>query len=1074
MDERTARRIQRLLADFSKGKTAAGADIASLKLDRGTRADFDLASLLAPPDLTFGAIANAYPRLAKEMGERDMFSSAALLGGLLTMPDLQGNSFRLQVLAHMAIHLCRGPRKPKLSQITPWFDMLDRGDVGRQEDPAEDLFIELVVGNKANYRIFAGTIEAAAFTTEIFLSFLETSSSPIAPAILQSVFALLKLSEEIARRSELPRNIVGFPNPRRRLTPLKVDISEMLRTRVTFDVSELKALEIDPVELDPFVLGAAPTSSFSTEEIGNSSLERFPLLRSGDKIIVSNPPGIAIAIRRFVIESFLASSQQGELEDGLSHAFGRRLGSDRAFRTLPPLPLEFQRRGNAHIAELVSFFDSGHPLQIIAVVDGLNSYAPDGMLGRVDDAALTRDVQAGIRAAWQRFSSDPEYRGGLTLVIGCSWGRSGMAMPRPPAADWLVESISAHDFITYGRSEGGTVSNLYAMLIAEQKLQRIGIDLANVNGLLNLHAWANKNHGHLVPHERLSADFVSEDGGASLQIPLNSLLEVRHDVASGWDEHGLVDPNGRFIRVRRRHSTPGFGMTALSPFYLAAAHPFTRETVAVYHGGGAEWWMTCSTVTEPEGEADQLSEVALLWAERVARSISKSHPGLTGKWHWKIKFSQQASMHVENTEIPPLAELVSFRLLGNTAHISVSSLFGAAGARSANDAEKRFAAVLLESALAMAGIVADDEAMSILMRDLVPSDGARQMHAFTVPDDRDFVRDDLPPPRKIESLADPSSRIGLGWLCRDRSKGDELHGAECIPYLNDVVKSVIQRMRDRVKLFDRGMLIIFALRRHEAVTYEERRFRRSSRSMSALADDPEKMVEDIGVQISQLNATSLTSRIVAEMALCWSPLQGGITPGSMDLDELMADAAILYYFGGYSDAMNAGVMEQVIKISPAGNVLMNHSFTNNTITPFGVLFQGGRLKHAADTYEANFSNDVHQPEASNSPELEPAFLTAWGQEFGFPFQEIRLFLHAFIDIAAEGKAVVLTDKRALVVKLAELTGDRGELRPDHQGVPPPEQSGLDGSASRLSNSRVATLAVSPAVVDRDAADHRIR
>ena len=1015
-----------MLADFSKGKVAPGADLASLSLESMQRADFDLASFMAPADLSFGAILKAHPRLAKELGERELVSTVALLAGLLTLPDLQGNSFRLQVLVHLCTQVCKGPRRPKLSQIIPLFDMLDRNDVGNHEDPAEDLFVELVVGMEANYRIFSGTIEAAGFTTEIFLSALSHSPSSIAPLIMKSVIALLRLSDEVAQRAELPRNIVGFPNPRRRLPSLKTDISEMLRARVTFEYAELAGLAIDPADLKPFIFNREPAATFAAENIGNSTLERFPLLNNGTKLIVANPSAIALTVRRYVIESFLNEGQQDHIEEEIARAFSRRLASERALRVLPPLPLHFQPRKHAYVAELISILDTGRPLQIIAVVDGLNGYAPERMLGRSDDNSLTRDVQAAIEAAWKRFSSEIGYRGGLTLVVGCGWGRSGLAMPKQPSEDWLVEGISAHDFITYGRSENGSGVNLYAMLKAEQMLRKMDINLSNPNGLLNLHAWANKNGGHLIPHERLSSDFVSEEHGSNLQLPINSLLGLRHSTANGWDEHGLVDPNGRFVRIRRHHPTPGFGAERLKPFYVAVTNPFTTETIAVYEGKNAQWWVSCLTSSIRSGEAEQLAEVALLWAERVARTIEAYQPKLTGRWQWSIQFSQQDPTYIEDPNIPPLEEIVSFQVADETAFISISPQFGSAGARATNEAERRFAGVLLESALAMAGIAVDEEVFSSLMNEVVPSDGARQMHGFTVPDDRDFVRDDLPRPRTIGSLADPSSRIGLGWLRRSRSEGDELQGLECIVYLNETVDAVIERITDRLKSFNRSALIITALRLHEAVTYEERRFQRSFRSMYALADDQEKMVQDIGERVSKLNGVTLACRIVVEMALCASSLEGGSTPGEIDLDELMADAAILFHFGGYSDAMKAGVMKQVIKISPVGDVLMNHSFTDKTITPFGIRFQGGRLKNAASRYEDNFSNEIDEIAPVTAPEFESAFLNAWLEEFGFPFEEIKSFLHAFVDIAAEGKAVVAISRSELVSRLTASAGMSAE------------------------------------------------
>ncbi|TIV73960.1 MAG: hypothetical protein E5V79_03965, partial [Mesorhizobium sp.] len=142
--------------------------------------------------------------------------------------------------------------------------------------------------------------------------------------------------------------------------------------------------------------------------------------------------------------------------------------------------------------------------------------------------------------------------------------------------------------------------------------------------------------------------------------------------------------------------------------------------------------------------------------------------------------------------------------------------------------------------------------------------------------------------------------------------------------------------------------------------------------------------------------------------------------GDIDLGRLMADAAILFHFGGYSDAMRAGVIRQIIRISPAGDVLMDHSFSEKTITPFGQVYQAARLSNAATSYQKNFVSDADDAEPSEeSKALQGELPTAWVEEFGFDFERLPALLSVFQDFAMEGQAIQIIPRSALLAALRE-------------------------------------------------------
>ena len=100
---------------------------------------------------------------------------------------------------------------------------------------------------------------------------------------------------------------------------------------------------------------------------------------------------------------------------------------------------------------------------------------------------------------------------GLTLLVSCGYGRGlRIALEDDLPKDWRLESIAAHDFVTLSWLHDFDSLSLWRVLDAQTAILKQGTELFNINGLLNLVAWAMENNGHLVPHAQLPDDFVGD------------------------------------------------------------------------------------------------------------------------------------------------------------------------------------------------------------------------------------------------------------------------------------------------------------------------------------------------------------------------------------------------------------------------------------------------------------------------------------------------------------------------------------------------------------------------------------
>src|SRR5438128_9510764 len=100
-------------------------------------------------------------KLARVMASYRPRVTIAHTAGLLTAPELQANSIRLEVLVHLAVVCCAGKKEPGYVELGKWLNQhLGRGEMAMLEDPVEDVFISNVGTPEGNRRVFEGTWES--------------------------------------------------------------------------------------------------------------------------------------------------------------------------------------------------------------------------------------------------------------------------------------------------------------------------------------------------------------------------------------------------------------------------------------------------------------------------------------------------------------------------------------------------------------------------------------------------------------------------------------------------------------------------------------------------------------------------------------------------------------------------------------------------------------------------------------------------------------------------------------------------------------------------------------------------
>jgi hypothetical protein len=879
---------------------------------------------------------------------------------------------------------------------------------------------------RGNFRIIEGVAEGAGFHLQRILDLVESmpAKAPFSD-LRRSIDSLLKLSDAVAERAGVRQNALGQEAPYQALPIDLVNRLPAARELVRFSEADLFQLGIQEGSLAEFTFNPAGRSELRAQSTGNSNIERRPISVAGQRVDLLLPTAIAGAIIRFVIEWAIAR--------GLSNAFETALGAtiQKLLRETPVLGdrsrsrVEFERMDGGLIASMMREIDPGRFLHIVAFVDGLDGFLSDGFNGsNSNPAALSAALAFNLQQAVAKANSKPNFRGGLSLLVTCGYGRGFLAgTPRELPTNWKLEFIALHDMITLSWLRQFDALSLWKLLDARDAIEAQGIKFLNVNGLLNLVAWSEQLEGHLVPHGKLPDGFVTPGGSSIVVVPQNALRDLRHRVATAWAPLRVLDSDGEWAKVRKLGDSE-FEEDNAAPLYVSEDDLHAGRLRAVYVAPERPWWIELDAPeNSPRSIVYEHWRMLGVWLNRAAPVLDRSYSSLPLlPFSFKVRFAEilgntnSSPKSLDENQIRFLLR-VSAETGSSTVLIEVGEGYQEGFTHPHNLAERALVEAIVAGAAKAGGESLDIAKQARLAQEICPDPQARWIHRFEARSFRDYVGSQLnETPELIDRLDDGASRIGLGWKARPRERGPDISGvADCTSFLNDVVKVVLGELCESLHSLDRHAFASAILNNHEAASRERDVWERTSQANLALHNDKEAAVRTIVDHKSRLNACFVASRIVLEAAICECPLQGGRAPGKLDLSRTMASAMQAYNLGGWSDAIRWGAIEPRIRITPLGDVHIGQDFMDNIYEPFGRAVAEKLVKQAADSYEEIYETPKVVPTVTGL--VEGDFLNAWQAEFGISMDALRGFLEKLEDKGRNPPSILLELPRSILVEM---------------------------------------------------------
>lgn len=911
-----------------------------------------LLARMRPPSIPDEGFEAANPDLYQVRGWNKQFA-VSVLAGLSTVPDFHANDIRLDWLLRLVLAKADGRVKARPADLHRALNAgLNRAKVLRAEDPIEDLFCDLIATSRGNFRIFPGRWEAAGpYTQTLLAAFEALPLGKLKEATLSSIYALLTIGDEIARRANVHRFTPSAGEPMGQMAVPNTDSLKKIARRVHFTTDTLANLGINKEALSPFILDPGHLHYISAVPRGESPLELYPLIENQNSITVASPTGLSLAVRAAMVNA----AKRGGVEKllmaallGAQEKYAEASGFWRGPLSLPAPDAHVLRTAIVEIG-------SGRYIQVIQVPATFEHF-PQRLFTYVSEIGteVNEAIAANIMAFYTFLRSRPNYREATTLLLTSGWGAPHSTAP--PIDDshapqgWGLLAVSFAEAAVLGACDDGKLTDILRIHRQVERLEEVGFSFENPNGLINLFGYWRDTRGNLIPEhmEEIEPPY-------GLMLPVDSLREPNLESARRRDLQALPFVDGSFRWVQRQNWDDD---EKLQPIYASLDDIVKSRLLGAVVVEGRIWWLEPLDVSGASREwRYRIWHAVLQWLEAIGPEVIKKFPNAFPRGARCVGIAVPTSTEFDRIGSEPedddqLAQAV-VGIPGKDCESGRVELAGewlAYVRRPENDAEVELVAATLEQLATPGAKLISRDVLRNVVRNAVGSKHWRWTHAgvAVTPLDRLAGRGLLEPFKAIPKSALALAKCGSIWRFHPRSDGFEIAGEDtCKDFLARYRAHMLDELIRRIQTFNRADLVVFAAKRYQASRQEQSTWRRAIRSMRAIQGAAAN--RHAFRRQNEINAVQRAAKSIMEIAACEARIVGGVSPGHDDLDEVFAVALLLFGNGQLFASIRAGLAEPRLKISPAGDLLSDRTVLDAALRP------GAEWKNAQTLDEADRS-----------------------------------------------------------------------------------------------------------------------
>ena len=840
--------------------------------------------------------------------------TVAVLGSLLTRHRNHAATQSIEALIHLAALTCRGVEPPTITSIRSWITAEIRARSDVLSDPPEDVFVSNVETTEGNFRLFQGYWNHADYHVQGCLLALSNIKRPWSTAAQRGIRALLRLSEAIASRQGVIRNTPPNSSLDKHAIVNEADCADSC---VYFTGSQLDELKIDSADIAPFVFDpASHRQELPNQRLPNTVLERRPILRSDQDITVALPTAIAPAIIRFALE---AAQHAGDIELLV------RWIAETQFEAIYPMGL---RKWSIDIIEepeltrdgamrLVGRFDLGSYVQILFVPDPLRDATQHGLQSPVQTTSSFAAETARVESSW---ATNADYRRGLTICVSGGVGRPTMSGLHEGSPNWYWVGLTFGDFLLLEGEAHMSALHMWKILDQQKKAEDRGTRITNAGDFMNLYAWQRDQNFEVVPRDSRFARVNL------LMLTPDFVGPFRHSLRTALDRHVAVGPNGR-TWVPVQSGKIGDFLAEGTDARILAMRDVAKELAACVLTNSRRFWISCTDRPDtPYGRTLAL----YVWRTAVgllARSVRLFEETLGSDLPdavvWYLRFPaleefDPAMWLGQRDAVKP-----DVLLLGDAIEIRCSAPFLGGFCGTGNIGDHRMLHALAEGAYQVCGRGSPNARdLEDLERAVIASDAASffGIREAVFASERLFASVDVRPCRLDTAEDSAASRLGVAAELQPAIRPGEVPASKKLSLLHRVVQAIWERIAARLGTLDRESVAREALTNFASLQKDRRDWESRAAALIATHSEKDDVAGTAAKRESARGKAGLASRVIAEMAICACPVEGGAICGAADLDALIAHTATLVGYASVADVVRHAEGQYKLTVYPNGVV----------------------------------------------------------------------------------------------------------------------------------------------------------
>ncbi len=982
-----------------------------------------------PADQSIGGLCIAHQDLTECLCEFDQESAVCLISALETIPNLHGNTIRIEVLLHVAVSRCEGLKQATPDDLRHWIMLMDASPMAPLEDPSEDVFVGYVCTSRGGFRNYQGIFSNIDFILERLVHFLaEKTSAPGFGAACDSVIELLRVSDSIADALDQSRYSPGEPLDGEEI-PVPSD--ETLKAHcdaVLFNSERLTGLGIDLAKLQPFTLTPARSVDFELQPLFGSALELSPLIPTIDGFVVASPSSLCRAAVAHAVE---AASRIGEWADTFfgvdsAHFFVNEIIPRLGIRPASDIKLPAARESLPPFFPMVGQFDLGKPVLILTKSSPLTK---EGDLEEVESFTNEQidDFTLYVAGCCEACESVEGFNGGLVLVGLSSIGRSLAIALKELRPHWHFFASGLADWMTLTSDKDFNAKRLWYLGLQQALAEECNLEIVNTAGLLNLYAFWKSNDFALV-HQSVNPknphNMLSIDGSYSLGLNI--------ELKSISDRHCLCPPAGTEWVILQRQGqglNPDLTCNLMYVDHAVASAGLLRGCIEY---GRSAWWVEAKA--RPTNSASRsllyrLWDCVFNWLEYILPVVyaTSSNPKLAhlvielefpGIDDWKVEETTRPSSNP--TELTSTIDQAQ-----STIQLRFSQGFLAKFYRADNLAEREIVAAILRAASKIAQIsFAEFEIQEMVCR-VTKNQDTRFFHIVR----SSSLESAIGGPHSAEPTFVPLEEIsrirtGLAFRVIDNPPNQITDPTAAQAFLEKAVAKLQVSLCARLKELHILPVVSHSFSQLDELSRDGTRWNLSTRSLLALAEDAAWLQDRLRVESGQLAIAEITNRALIETVVYSHDPKAEEYVSQTEHASLLAALAVMIELANHKDAIAGGFVAADLKIHPNGMVDYDETFHRQVFQPYLTTRVDDRIRWNADSYDSNFDppDQATAPSNDAAPALV-AFDRAFQAEYGFPLETLGKVIDYFDKQAvSKGRAGGTLDSRSLRFLLTHQIG----------------------------------------------------